>query len=144
MLDWLKHILDSVSHKLTWIIKGTVDPKIKLTYFPLVCSANYLSVIMVICYFIRCWRCLTSFAHNKDRCHSACDAQNLKNTFFENSVLKKNKHIIPTVKHGGGRLMIWACYTATGPGHLGAADSIMNASVYQSILESDLRPSAIS
>jgi len=28
----------------------------------------------------------------------------------------QHKHLIPTVKHGGGRLMIWACSAATGPG----------------------------
>ena len=30
----------------------------------------------------------------------------------------QHKHLIPTVKHGGGGLMIWACSAATGPGHL--------------------------
>jgi len=30
--------------------------------------------------------------------------------------------------------MIWACFIATGPGHL-VTESAMNSSVYQSILE---------
>ena len=30
----------------------------------------------------------------------------------------QNNHLIPTVKHGGGGLMMWACSAATGPGHL--------------------------
>lgn len=27
-------------------------------------------------------------------------------------------NIIPTVKCGGGRVMIWGCFTASGPGQL--------------------------
>ena len=53
----------------------------------------------------------------------------------------QHKHLIPTVKHGGGGLMMWACFAATGPGHLAVIESIMNFSGYQSILESDVRPS---
>jgi len=53
----------------------------------------------------------------------------------------QHKHLIPTVKHGGGGLMIWACSAATGPGHLAVIESTMNSSVYQSILESNVRPS---
>ena len=49
----------------------------------------------------------------------------------------QHKHLIPTVKHGGGGLMIWACSAATGPGHL----AVINSSVHQSILESNERPS---
>ena len=53
----------------------------------------------------------------------------------------QHKHLIPTVKHGGEGLMMWACSAATGPGHLAVIESTMNSSVYQSILESDVRPS---
>ena len=35
--------------------------------------------------------------------------------------------------------MIWACFTATGPGYLAVNDLIMNSSVYQSILISNVR-----
>jgi len=41
----------------------------------------------------------------------------------------QHRHLIPTVKHGGGRLMIWACFVATGPGHPVVVDSTMNSSV---------------
>ena len=39
------------------------------------------------------------------------------------------------------RVMIWACSAATGPGHLAVIESTVNSCVYQSILESNVRPS---
>ena len=53
----------------------------------------------------------------------------------------QHKHLIPAVKHGGGGLIIWACSAATGPGHLAVIESTMNSSGYQSIPESNVRPS---
>ena len=53
----------------------------------------------------------------------------------------QHEHLIPTVKHGGGGLVIWACFAATGPGHLAVIESIINSSVYQSILVSNLSDS---
>ena len=53
----------------------------------------------------------------------------------------QHKHLIPTVNHSGGGVMIWACFAATGPGPLAVIESTMNASVYQSILKSNVRPS---
>ena len=53
----------------------------------------------------------------------------------------QHKHLIPTVNHGGGGLMVWAYFAATGPGLLAVIESTMNSSVYQSILESNVRPS---
>ena len=37
--------------------------------------------------------------------------------------------------------MIWTCSGATEPGYLEVIESTMNSSVYQSILESNVRPS---
>jgi len=59
----------------------------------------------------------------------------VKNTAYQ------HKHLKPTVKHGGGGLMIWPCSAATGPGHFVVIESTMNSSVYQSILESNVSPS---
>ncbi|MEE6512677.1 hypothetical protein FKM82_019812 [Ascaphus truei] len=53
----------------------------------------------------------------------------------------QHKHLIPAVKHGGGVVMIWASFAATGPGNLAVIELTMNSSVYQSILESYVRPS---
>ena len=30
----------------------------------------------------------------------------------------QKKNIVPTVKYGGGSVMIWACFAASGPGRL--------------------------
>ena len=54
---------------------------------------------------------------------------------LQSCIWTSHKHLIPTVQHGGGGLMIWACFAATGPGQQ------FNSSVYQSILESNVRPS---
>lgn len=45
------------------------------------------------------------------------------------------KHFTPTVKHSGGRVMSWACYAATGPGHLVIIE--LKSTVYQSISEAN-------
>lgn len=48
---------------------------------------------------------------------------------------------IPTVKHNDARLRIWTCFAAVGPEHLSVTELTMNSYLYQSILESNLRPS---
>ncbi|KAJ8369819.1 hypothetical protein SKAU_G00098470 [Synaphobranchus kaupii] len=42
---------------------------------------------------------------------------------------------MPTIKHGGGEVMIWGSFPATGPGHLTVIEATMNSSLYQCILE---------
>lgn len=37
--------------------------------------------------------------------------------------------------------MIWVCFTTTGPGHLAVSELNINASVYQTIPELNLRKS---
>ncbi len=37
------------------------------------------------------------------------------------------KNIIPTVKHGGGSVMAWGCFAASGPGWLAIIDGTMNS-----------------
>ncbi len=51
------------------------------------------------------------------------------------------KNIIPTVKHGGGSVMVWGCFAASGPGRLAIIDGIMNSALYQKILKENVRPS---
>ena len=47
--------------------------------------------------------------------------------------------IEPTVKFGGGSLMIWGCMTAFGPGYLARIDGGLDAELYCKILQEDLQ-----
>ncbi len=49
------------------------------------------------------------------------------------------KNIIPTVKHGGSSVMVWGCFTASGPGRLAIIDGTMNSALYQKILKENVR-----
>ena len=57
---------------------------------------------------------------------------------------KDNDHIntVPTVKHGGGSLMIWGCMSSKGVGTIQFIDGIMDAYVYLDILKNDVKQSA--
>ncbi len=53
----------------------------------------------------------------------------------------QKKNIIPTVKHGGGTVMVWGCFAASGPGRLAIIDGTMNSALYQKILKENVRQS---
>lgn len=53
-----------------------------------------------------------------------------------------DKHLVPTVKHGGGSLMLWGCMSAAGVGELVFISDTLNAVKYQEILEEKMIPSA--
>ncbi len=55
------------------------------------------------------------------------------------STLLKNR--IPSVKHGGGSIMAWACFAASWPGQLAIIDGRMNSELYQQILNENVRTS---
>ena len=42
---------------------------------------------------------------------------------------------IPTVKHGGGSIMLWGCFSAAGTGRLVRIEGKMNGTKYGEILE---------
>ncbi|KAJ4946323.1 hypothetical protein JOQ06_023990, partial [Pogonophryne albipinna] len=52
------------------------------------------------------------------------------------------KITIPTVKHGGGNIMLWGCFSAKGPGRLIRVKERMNGAMYREILSDNLLPSA--
>lgn len=49
--------------------------------------------------------------------------------------------IIPTVKHGGGSIMVWGCFAGTMVGDLVKIDGIMDKKVYHKILQYHAIPS---
>jgi hypothetical protein len=52
------------------------------------------------------------------------------------------KYLKPTIKHGGGSLMLWGCLSYYGGGALEIINGKMNQYVYRSILEDNLQFSA--
>ncbi|CAK9820145.1 Transposable element Tc1 transposase [Anthophora quadrimaculata] len=53
------------------------------------------------------------------------------------------KNLRPTVKHGGGSVMVWGCMAASGVGNLVFIDGLMDKYKYKSILEQNLQESAV-
>ncbi len=47
----------------------------------------------------------------------------------------KHKCVLPTVNHGGGRVMVWGCMSAAGTGELQFIEGTMNANMYCDILK---------
>ncbi len=41
----------------------------------------------------------------------------------------QKKNIIPKVKYGGGSVMVWGCFAASGPGRLAVINGTMNYAV---------------
>ena len=49
--------------------------------------------------------------------------------------------VMPTVKHGGGNVMVWGCMSAAGVGELHFIEGDMNSNMYCEILQQSMIPS---
>uniref|UniRef100_A0A8C2C0Y7 Tc1-like transposase DDE domain-containing protein n=1 Tax=Cyprinus carpio TaxID=7962 RepID=A0A8C2C0Y7_CYPCA len=58
-----------------------------------------------------------------------------------NTAFQKKNNILPTVKYGGGSVIVWGCFAASGPGRLAVVNGIMNSAVYQKNPEGECPPS---
>ena len=52
------------------------------------------------------------------------------------------KNTVPTVKHGGGHIMLWGCFSSSGTGNLVRVQGIMKKEDYIQILDENLKESA--
>jgi transposase len=50
----------------------------------------------------------------------------------------RDNHIQSTLKHGGGSMMVWGCFSARGVGDLVLIEGILNADLYVDILNDNL------
>uniref|UniRef100_A0A8C7G831 Transposase Tc1-like domain-containing protein n=1 Tax=Oncorhynchus kisutch TaxID=8019 RepID=A0A8C7G831_ONCKI len=51
------------------------------------------------------------------------------------------KNTIPTVKHGGGNIILWGCFSAKATGRLHRIEGRMDGAMYRKILANNLLPS---
>ena len=62
----------------------------------------------------------------------------------KNGTASKKHNTIPTVKFGGGSIMIWACFSSKVTAELQVIHGRMNGSMYREILKKNLQKSATS
>ncbi|CAI5674221.1 unnamed protein product [Oreochromis niloticus] len=60
----------------------------------------------------------------------------------ETNTAHHSEHTIPTVKYGGGSIMLWGCFSSAGTGKLVRVDGKMDGAKYRAILEENLLESA--
>lgn len=53
----------------------------------------------------------------------------------------QSKNLIPTVKHGGGSVMVWGCMSAAGVGNLAFIETTMDRFMYLNLLRDNLKDS---
>ncbi len=72
-----------------------------------------------------------------------CGSDGVKRVWRQPSEEYKDKCVLPTVKHGGGSVMVWGCMSAAGTGELQFIEGTMNANMYCDILKQRLGRRAV-
>ncbi len=70
-------------------------------------------------------------------------SEGVKRVWRQPSEEYKDKCVLPTVKHGGGSVMVWGCMSAAGTGELQFIEGTMNANMYCDILKQRLGRRAV-
>ena len=60
----------------------------------------------------------------------------------ENVLVQRKPGTIPTVKHGGGGIMLWGCFSVAGTGRLVRIEEKMNGLQAREILDENLLQSS--
>ncbi|GFT26560.1 transposable element Tc1 transposase [Trichonephila clavipes] len=69
-------------------------------------------------------------------------AMNIRKIWRKNKTALEPKNVLPTLKHGGGNVMVWGCVAHNGAGNLAFIDNKMNALAYIDVLRRNLLDSA--
>ncbi|GFX05929.1 transposable element Tcb1 transposase [Trichonephila clavipes] len=66
----------------------------------------------------------------------------IRKIWRKNKTALELKNVLPTLKHGGGNVMVWRCVAHNGVGNLAFIDNKMNALAYIDVLRHNLLDSA--
>ncbi len=68
-------------------------------------------------------------------------SDDVKRVWWQPGEEYKDKCVLPTVKHGGGSVMVWSCISAAGTGELQFIEGTMNANMHCDIMKQSMIPS---
>ncbi|GFT19606.1 tc1-like transposase protein [Trichonephila clavipes] len=66
----------------------------------------------------------------------------IRKIWRKNKTALEPKNVLPTLKYGGGNVMVWGCVAHNGAGNLAFIDNKMNALAYIDVLRHNLLDSA--
>ncbi len=69
------------------------------------------------------------------------DSVGVKRVWWQPGEEYKHQWFLPTVKHGGGNVMVWGCMSAVSTGELQFIEGTINANMYCDILKQSMIPS---